>query len=745
MIIEFRLNTTETELRDPAWGKTYSALQITHREPLARGLWREPITGAVMLRPSPLLAEWREGDTYESDKITAEDFHRRELFWETVYTRQGLKDPFVSLGYPAGSLPGDVELDTGLGMGGLREGYGDGLVWALHSKANFALNQGVYLEMRHLGFTYDRAADYLALVFGQYALKVRTDGTALLLRYQPRENEWSQIQTMRFSGPSEQHGEGLSVLILPVLGNRLHFYFSSLRAVDTASESQRLPSPRGSYHSYRLPRSEEQWDPIARVWRVVDEGPIRLAVSAGRRYFLQIGKVRYADGQHTVYLGHDDLGAPLAKPPKITLHGYIPGNAVMEGLVLDADTGGTFSVGDSTKPQPRVLLSAAGSGPWSPELHALTINFAPRMATVQRDERDVSSDVLSLRLNLSDDLRAQTLHIRLRDPRGERWGLQVHAGIPCRLSLDGQRVFHGVIDSVVDDSALHGDTVVLRVRDGWTRLESMQAASSPAFDGWVHTEVVRYLLARAGVPPDEIDIAEGDSTLPGGGQTDQEPDVIPLSPSVNDWRFCAKPGDTIADMLRLIVSQYSGWSLRHDAGVWRYQPWSQPNEPDLWLFARTSDYVLSGEPEERKLRAMTLRGVNLPPQFNVLHVYGAVGTQDAGRVMTYERNLSSIQQPSSPDYLGRAVEAHWTVPWATTVESCARVSRLLMLEKGKARRLCVFGCEWRPRVLPGALVSVLGVEGESWGEYRISDVSIETGGRYGSRVFARCTGVLERG
>ncbi|MEP0767033.1 MAG: hypothetical protein HRF45_10900 [Fimbriimonadia bacterium] len=737
MSVELLLNTTENELRDPGWGKTLSALQIVHREPLDGGLWREPITGAVMLRPSPFLPEWREGDTYEGDKLTAEDFHRRELFWETAYIREGLRDPFLSLGYPAGSMPGDVELDTGLGMGGLIEGYGEGLVWALQSKDNFALNQGLYLEVRHLGFTYDRAADYLAIVFGQYALKVRTDGTALLLRYQPRENEWSQLQAMRFAGPSEQHGEGFSVVVLPVLGNRLHFYYSSLRPVDAASESERLPSPRGSSHAYRVPRSEERWDSLARVWRVVDEGPLRIAVSPGRRYFFQIGKVRFAAGQHTVYLGHDDLGAPLAKPPKITLHGYLPGDGEMEGLVLDADTGGVFSVGDSTKPQPRVLLTGAVSGPWSPELHAVTVQFAPRIASVQRDALDVSDDVMRLRVRLSDDTQPQTLQATLRQPVG----LPLRAGIPCRLSLGSTPLFRGEVVSVTSRDGLPGQTVTLRMRDGWSRLEGVQAAPSPAFDGWIHTEVVRYLLGRAGVPDNEMDIAEGDGTLPGGGQTDEEPDAIPLSPSLNDWRFCAKPGDTVADMLRLICTQFSGWSLRHDAGVWRYRPLPQGQEPDLWVFARTADYVESSEPDERKLRALTLRRVVVPPEFNVLYVYGADGSRDAQRVMTYERNLSSIQQPASDDYLGRAVEAHRTASWATTAEACARVSRLLMTEKGRSRHLCVFTCEWQPTVLPGSMVSVVGISGEGLGEYRLSDVQIETGGRLGSWVHVRCTGV----
>ncbi|GMV37382.1 MAG: hypothetical protein AMXMBFR61_18900 [Fimbriimonadales bacterium] len=736
MSIELLLNTTERELRDPGWGKTLSALQIVHREPLDEGLWREPITGAVMLRPSPLLPEWKEGDTYEGDKLTVEDFHRREMFWETVYTRGGLEDPFLSLGYPAGSMPGDVELDTGLGMGGLVEGYGAGLVWALHSKENLTLNQGVYLEARHLGYTYDRAADYLALVFGQYALKLRTDGTALLLRYMQRENEWSRLHAMRFAGPSEQHGEGLSVLVLPVLGNRLHFYFSSLRAVDASTDSERLPAPRSSYHAYRLPRSEEQWDSVTRVWRVVDEGPIRVAVSPGRRYFLQIGKVRFAAGQRSVYLGHDDLGAPLAKPPKITLHGYLPGDAEMEGLVLDADTGGVFSVGDSTKPQPRVLLSGAVSGPWSPELHAVTVQFAPRIASVPRETLDVSSDVMTVRLRLSDDMQPQTLLATLRD-----WAaLPLHAGIPCRVSLGGTSLFRGNVDSVTSRAGVPGQTVTLRARDGWSRLESVQAVPSPAFDGWVHTEVVRYLLGRAGVADDEMDIAEGDASLPGGGQTDEEPDAIPLSPSVNDWRFCPKPGDTVADMLRLIGTQFSGWTLRHDAGVWRYRPRPQGQEPDLWVFARTADYVESSEPDEHKLRALTLHRVVVPPEFNVLYVYGADGSRDAHRVMTYERNLASIQLPGSEDYLGRAVEAHHTVSWATTAEACARVSRLLMNEKGRSRHLCTFTCEWRAAVLPGAVASVVGVNGEALGEYRLTDVQIETGGRRGQRLLARCTG-----
>lgn len=741
MGIELLLNTTENELRDPGWGKTLSALQIVHREPLAGRLWREPVTGAVMLRPSPLLPEWREGDTYEGDKVTADDFHRRELFWETVYTREGPSDPFLSLGYPAGSMPEEVELDTGLGMGGLLEGYGSGLVWALHSKENFALNQGLYLEARHLGFTYDRAADYLAVAFGQYALKLRTDGTALLLRYQQGENEWSLLQAMRFAGPAEQHGEGLSVLVLPVLGNRLHFYFSSLRFVDVSAESQRLPSPRSSHYAYRLPRSQEHWDSSARVWRVVDEGPVRVAVSPGRRYFLQVGKVRFATGQHTVYLGPDDLGAPLAKQPAITLHGYLPGDAHMEGLVLDADTGGVFSVGESTKPQPRILLTGATSGPWSPELHAVTLAFAPRLATVERQAVDVGGEVLSASLRLSDDLRAQTLQVTARDPDGDHWGLPLRAGLPCRLSLAGTALFYGAVVSVASRPGLFGSTVTLLSRDGWNRLESVQAAPSPAFDGWVHTDAVRYLLGRAGVADDEMDITEGDGTLPGGGQRDDEPDAIPLSPSVNDWRFCAKPGDTVADMLRLIATQFSGWTLRHDAGTWRYRPRPQGQEPELTLFARTADYVASSEPDERKLRALTLRLIAEPPEFNVLYVYGADGSRDAQRVMTYERNLASIQNPDSQDYLGRAIEAHRTASWATTVEACARVSRLLMSEKGRSRAECEFVCEWRSAVLPGALVSVIGVDGEELGEYRLTDVRIETGGRLGSRVLARCTAV----
>ncbi len=149
----------------------------------------------------------------------------------------------------------------------------------------------------------------------------------------------------------------------------------------------------------------------------------------------------------------------------------------------------------------------------------------------------------------------------------------------------------------------------------------------------------------------------------------------------------------------------------------------------------------ASEPDERKLRALTLRLIAEPPEFNVLYVYGADGSRDAQRVMTYERNLASIQNPDSQDYLGRAIEAHRTASWATTVEACARVSRLLMSEKGRSRAECEFVCEWRSAVLPGALVSVIGVDGEELGEYRLTDVRIETGGRLGSRVLARCTAV----
>lgn len=699
MPIQLLLDTAATRLTETGWGKTLSARQFVVDGEMDSALWREPITGALMLRPAPLSAEWRESEDFESYKPAATAFHRQAAFWETIYTKSAGKDPFLSTLYPAGADPADIALPISVDLDGLKTDHGEELVWALQSKASAKANQGFYLETRHFGFDFEKASNYLVVAFGQYALRLQTDGMAILFKYE--SNSWTQRKEMRFCGQSEQHGNSLSLLVLPILGNRLHFYFSTGRAVNAAFDHERTPGPSDEYHSYRLPLSEEHWDQDAGLWRVTDEGPLRVALSPGRRYFLQLAGVVFAEGEKTAVLGHDDIHIPRTNAPTVTLHGYMPGDSSATATVLDRSTGLIFDPGTDTLPQPSVTLAASSNRVWSPELHAVTLDLSPKTAIASPVSTDVGADVLRLRVRLSNTLAAQSLDVVLRDPF-----VEYAPGLTCSLTLAGQTVFGGsAVESLVDGSAGTGR---LRFRDGWERLEAIRLGPEIAYDGLEHTEVVRRLLRRAGFPDTAIEISEDEGRLPGGGG------VIPVSPAANDWRFAPKSGDTPAGILRLLAREFSGWGLRDDGGVWRYQPRPMAAEATRFVYVKSADYNTSMVNAADRIRAFRIAEATAAPEFNAITVYGMDASGgEPRRVQAFEQNAQSIGE------LGWVEERHRTAGWAPTVGSCARVARNLLTERGRTRHVLRFDGEWKPGFLPDAIVEV-----QDMGVFRLDEVEI---------------------
>jgi hypothetical protein len=689
--VQLILNTGSSELTETGWGKTLSARQFEVDGALDKDLWREPITGALMLRPAPLAAEWRESGAFEGYKLDTAAFHLKPDFWETIYTKEGPADPFLSTIYPAGLSVDLVDLGTAVDLEGLTTSYGGNLVWALQTKTGLAVNQGVYLELRNFGFDFEKVSNYFALMLGQFALRLQTDGVAVLHKYDG--SGWIPLQAMRFAGQSEQHGASMSLLVLPILGNRLHFYFSTGRAINAAFDHQRVPGPKDNYYSYRLPVEDEAWDDATGVWRVTDEAPLRVAIAPGRRYFMQIGRVVYASGAKTAKLRHDDIGVPRSEGPELTLHMYLPGDSQFDYEVLDYSTGELFVAGEDTLPQAQVSLETSSNQAWSPELHAVTLDISPTISTVERDPVDVSEDVLTLHVRLHNEPGPQELEAEVRDP-GDYSALREQAGTPCELSLGGVKLFEGEMVSFRAQEAPGPPVLRLRFRDGWHRLECVRLGSEISYDGRKHTDV--------------------------------DPDAIPVSPAVNDWRFAPKPADAPADVLRLLVEEFSGWRLRHDAGTWRYGPAPTSTTPARHVYLSTADYRASGFAETDRVRAYDFQLHLLPPEFNALYVYGADGTGgEVRRLMTIEYNTSSISDSESEDYVGRVLERHRSVSWAPTLATCSRVSRLLMDEHGRARRVCTFAAEWKPGFGPDAIFEVFDEGPASLGVFRIDEVEIE--------------------
>ncbi len=725
MSLQLNLNINGYDLIEAGWGKTLSAQQFVVDGPLDKDLWREPLTGALMLRPAPFSAEWRESLSFEASKLDATDFHLQSPYWETILTKGGDSDPFLSTVYAAGSTTSGIEYSTGIDIAGLKTSYGDSLVWALQSKTNSELNQGLYAEVRNFGYNFEKVSNYLAIMFGQYAIRLQTDGIAILYKYKPAANSWTFLKEMRFAGQSEQHGTSLSLLILPVLGNRLHFYFSTGRAVNAAYDNQRSPGPRDSYYSYRMPIEEETWDNSAKVWRVVDQSPIRVAVAPGRRYLMQMGRVVFPTDAKSATLGHDDLGLPRSNDPSATLYGYAPGNSSVDSTILDKTTGVEFLSGTDTKPQPRVTLQAASNGIWSPEVHGVALDFPELIFAISRSQMNASVDVLRVRLRLHNELEPQEMEVYLRDPIGAYSSLRELASVPSKLALAGGIVFQG--DSVrVESLDAPGPPVVrLRFRDGWERLEQLQFGPEINYDGMLHTDVIRRVLNRAGFPDGFISISDDDVQLPGGGQSTGDPNSIPLSPAANDWRFAPKPRDTPAEIARLVAKQFSGWRLRHDGGVWRYQPKPGSTTPSKYVYLTTGGYNGSGHSAADRIRAFDYRQHKFPPDFNTLYVYCADATGgEVRRVTTIEQNEPSITDSGSDDYVGRVSESHISVSWAPTLGACSRVSRLLMEESGHARRVVVFTGEWKPGFVPDTIAELFGTNNESLGIFLLEEVEI---------------------
>jgi len=678
-MIELLFGGDHDDLVESGWGKTLSARQFVTEQPLDPGLWREPITGALMLRPAPMGAAWRESDAYEDEKMVAFAFHRQAAFWETIYTKPDSADPFLSTVYPAGLSASEIALETSFDVSDLATPDGEDIVVALQSVENLIANQGLYLECRHFGFDFEKASNYLILAFGQYGLRLQTDGIAAL--FKQTEDGWTALQEMRFCGQSEQHGHSMSLLILPVLGNRLHFYFSTGRAVNAAYDSQRTPGPHDSYHAYRLPADMEVFDSDAGIWRVIDEGPLRVVVSPGRRYFLQLARVTFPAGSLVALTGHDDIVYPRTEAPSVKLHGYLPDDAVVSATVLDHNTGITFLPGTDIKPQPSVTLTRSGNAVWSPEVHAVTLDFPALVESVDGDTEDLSGDVVRLRVSLSARLDREELEA---DVRGT---VSADPGALCSLSLSGQLVFQGELTAATE----HQGVWRLRIADGWRRLESMHIGSEISFDGMLHTDVVQRVLERAGFTT--IEIANDDAPLP-------------VSLSANDWRFAPKPSDSPADVLRMICDQFSGWTLRHDAGTWRYGP--RATATTKYVYLSTSSYAASGHAASDKIRAFDVRFRSVPAEFTMVSVVGAdASAAEVRRVMAVERSE------------GPLAEEQRGVGWTPTPEACARVARLMMRDGGHSARFADFDGEWKTGFLPGV---VLEIEGE--GVFRVEDVEI---------------------
>jgi hypothetical protein len=670
-----------------------------------QGVYTEPLTGLVRLVPSSTNENWLD----KCEPLSS--FAKQEKYWEEIKrAKESVTTTSKGLLATTSNRPDGYLMDLSQNTGSialnlnnlaiaviLSDVPGDKLVWALESKFNLFPDEGFSVNVRAITDELRRYKHWFAIQWDNIWISISLSGTVHVARYDRANMAKKPVEVDTFQIGSAGDfcnrdgiftfiplpGYGLSMSYSTYGGDNAHYLSSSNAATPVGQHLIKWPGKADTTTSKFVHFRASKW---------------RLALNPMFHHVYGLHRIRYdAKGEgltntNTYPFGVGryiaDIFDPKYKPTNNPLdvrgltvpdgHGASLGVVGAPPATYDGYVAPSLLNGDATLPwqagvdrQGRVALTLATANPvYSPQVLGTHLVFGPVRNTRNTIPLiigpcvDNGFDVLhTLTFSEDDQLRFEGhAAVRISSPLGKRIcergdaTFQVEAsynnGVSWEIVFGGIAALDGQVKVKCDSSGIYY-LASWTLKDQWERFKETPQTLDTAFDRMNLVEGINTVLLAVGEPP-LLNAPASLLTV-----------TIPPVPAGQHWRFGTRPGDTgdtiIKNFLLFARKQWEEWALRYN---WAAQGWNLDLKPrdaspaNSWIFTQFSDEVgpnvalLLGNGESGHLFEFDA----LPPGANYLQPVGLSSSDvsSAKRVPGAPlRNLASLTDQSSPDFLGR--------------------------------------------------------------------------------------------
>lgn len=419
--------------------------------------------------------------------------------------------------------------------------------------------------------------------------------------------------------------------------------------------------------------------------------PSRLAVTRAATYWTDSPLTFAASGSFASPI----LALPYSstQPPSVS---YLAHQPLPEGTSVSV----SLTKGDGSPPEPpmedykyTVTLSTAETTQ-TPYYWATRAEFVPTQRTATGASITVDSFIREIQERCSLDQPLRSLTFSANDEGGALDSYKRRANLPVQLKVSGVPRFTGATNLPTAEEG-HPEWVTLECYDGWRRLQNALLSNGETYDGMVHTEVVKRICQRAGLPESRLEIAFDTYCLP--TSQDDEPLYRPEN------------GQSAASFLEHIRDSFSGWRMGFDEeGKLFYRPPASDLTPKAYFYRTTADAEGMGGAPARHYPLFSLsEKVDQSQHRNEIWVVGQDQRTEEPLAAAF-LDYSSLYDPTYAYYVGERRLLIWLDPGLNTQDAVNWVCRTLAEKYARFRVYQNFEGQFDETLKPEAVVEVDG-------------------------------------
>lgn len=657
----------------------------------AAGLWREPLFGLVMLRPSSL------DRNFTNDFQGLNNWNYQQAFWMEAKRAKALADyPAQGNGQAEPVQPASlmmapvkpankgfqlIELLIDIALIEIRNALNwyeqyDRMKWVLESKFTLAEDESFAIHYHAMSDEMLRKDNWMALQWDNIGLHFSHNGVLRVYRYNRADMTAQPVQVneIELCSPSDILNRPGYFWFLPIPNVGLAVYHGIItqKNANIMSSAQSI-SVRG-----KLIPWETTPDDGAGHASLFQASKIRIAMNPFHPTMVGFQGIRFMPNKPATWVdGAFSLPSGMATAPALLTAFGAADRGTLTAALKGADPGKDWQLGE-TVGRVAVTLATADSK-YTPFCNTYNVVWTPVFSsrtTVPLVLASRAADGVDRlqRLEFSDDANSHfegKVELLLYSAAARHIALRGDATFLLEHSEDGGTtwfVFTGGLAKNWDIEVCHstdwGTYFSCRVTlfDMWERFNETHILWQTSFDNLTIAASLNNLLASAGFS------AIADAQMPPDALTT----TIQKAPDGNSWRFSPRESEKAQDVIAMLFlylrKQNVAYRIRYD---WQARTWVPEQRPrdvntiwKLYPFAdsRTEidsiwDYSkLTIHPEPPEANRVFVEGltvpdpqhafrVTVPPLVNEPSLYDVASDDYLGREMVFKGNMVEVLDP----------------------------------------------------------------------------------------------------
>jgi hypothetical protein len=453
-----------------------------------------------------------------------------------------------------------------------------------------------------------------------------------------------------------------------------------------------LPLPGGfvvSTNQGQIFYRESDLGPAAGSGQALLPAPLRMATQRVILYWTDSAVTFPSEGTFSSPV----LALPYSssEPPSLCSLVYQP---LPEGTSVSA----SLTKGDGSPPEPpmedykySITLSTADNRR-TPYYWATKVDFVPTHRTITGALIPVDTFIREIQERRSLDQPLGSLSFVASNKSGVFESYKGRANLPVRLEIGASARFTGATNLPTSEEG-SAEWVTLECYDGWRRLQNALLSNAETYDGMAHSEVVRGICQRAGLPDSRLEIAFDAYPLP--TSQDDEPLYRPAN------------GQSAASFLEHIRDSFSGWRMGFsEEGKFFYRPASSDLTPAAFFHHTTAAAKAHGGPPAGHYPLFNLsQRVDQSQHKNEIWVVGQAQTTEEPLAAAFI-DYSSLYDPTYAYYVGERRLLIWLDPSLNTQDAVNWVCRTLAEKYARFRVYQTFEAQFDAALKPESVIQV---------------------------------------